>query len=735
MSRLLFNPDTPEATSSNVEPLVRLWTLRFLVCLELHRRFVKRRGWGSDLVARALVLPRLYIPSKSEATPPENDETDDEDEIDDDDYAIPDHPDNAPTTAPPGSIFDEDAAVQLLANRLAEAEASAGDISPPEILAGNMQRIQALVGLSDAETSILTFGALIHTDRVLDLMSDWIGDVTSAKLFHVLSTVLNLPEKVVRAALSPQGALARSGLLTVERDRRWNVATKLDLLSDSFADRVVSDALDPIDLLRGMVTLAPPGTLSIADFAHLGERLVLMRSYFERMSLTRRRGANVLIYGEPGTGKTELTRMLARALNLSLYEITGGDEDGDAVLGDQRLRAFRAAQAFFTEQPVLIVLDEAEDVFADAGPNERSVARSRKAWLNRALEDNPVPTLWLSNSVSGLDPAFVRRFDMVLEMPLPPARMRERIVHAACGNRVDDGMAYRMSRHSGLTPGVVVRAAAVLREVADDWAPEQFNETLERLVSSTLKAQGHATLSQTAAPSPTGAYALSYVNVDCDLAALAQGVVRTRSARLCLYGPPGTGKTAFGAWLAEEMDVPLVMKRASDLISPYVGETERNIALAFEEAARDGALLCIDEADSFLRDRAGSRYGWEVTAVNEMLTQIESFNGVLIMLTNLFDTLDEAALRRFDVKLRFDYLSAQQRRALFADRCGALNLGEPDDACERELARLDTLTPGEFAAVIRRHRLSPLRSPTEFVRALAAECRVKQRGASPIGFL
>ncbi|WP_207002107.1 AAA family ATPase [Trinickia mobilis] len=678
-------------------------------------------------------MPHLHSQSKAQADPSEDDEDEGEDE--DNGYAIPvePHADNA--SVPPGSAFDEDAAVQLLCERLTEAEESAGDAAPPEILAVNMQRLQALVGLSDAETRILTFGALVHTDRVLDLMSDWVGDLTSAKLFHVLSAVLDISEKTVRAALSPQGALARSGLLTVDRKQRWNVAAKLDLLSDSFADQVVSDVIDPVDLLRGMVTLAPRATLSMVDFAHLGEQLTLMRSYFERVSLTRRRGANVLVYGEPGTGKTELTRMLARALRLSLYEVTGGDEEGDAVLGDQRLRAFRAAQAFFTEQPVLIVFDEAEDVFSDGGPNERSVARTRKAWLNRALEDNPVPTLWLSNSVAGLDPAFVRRFDMVLQMPLPPSRMRERIIHAACGSHLLDSTAYRISRHSALTPGVVARAAAVLLEVADDWPPERFNETLERLVSGTLKAQGHASLSQITAAPPTGAYDLAYVNVDADLPELARGVIRTRSARLCLYGPPGTGKTAFSAWLADEMDVPLLSQRASDLISPFVGETERNIALAFEEAARDGALLCVDEADSFLRDRAGSRYGWEVTAVNEMLTQIANFTGVLVMSTNLLNALDEAALRRFDVKLHFDYLSTQQRRALFADRCGALGLGVPDAECERQLARLDTLTPGEFASVIRRHRLSPLRSPADFARALAAECNVKQRGAAPIGFV
>ena len=121
---------------------------------------------------------------------------------------------------------------------------------------------------------------------------------------------------------------------------------------------------------------------------------------------------------------------------------------------------------------------------------------------------------------------------------------------------------------------------------------------------------------------------------------------RAKSGRLCLYGPPGTGKTAYGRWLAEQLDMPLLVKRASDLMSMYVGQNEKNIALAFNEAANDGALLLIDEVDGFLQDRKGAQRGWEVSLVNEMLAQMESFPGVLIASTNLMEGLDTAGLRR-----------------------------------------------------------------------------------------
>ncbi|MBW6608203.1 ATP-binding protein, partial [Salmonella enterica subsp. enterica serovar Weltevreden] len=87
---------------------------------------------------------------------------------------------------------------------------------------------------------------------------------------------------------------------------------------------------------------------------------------------------------------------------------------------------------------------------------------------------------------------------------------------------------------------------------------------------------------------------------------------------------------------------------------------------AFRKAQNDGAVLLIDEVDSFLQDRRGAQHNWEVSEVNEMLTQMESFSGVFVASTNLMEGLDQAALRRFDLKVKFDYLRADQAWALLS---------------------------------------------------------------------
>ncbi len=170
-------------------------------------------------------------------------------------------------------------------------------------------------------------------------------------------------------------------------------------------------------------------------------------------------------------------------------------------------------------------------------------------------------------------------------------------------------------------------------------------------------------------------------------------------------------------------------------MSKYVGENEKNIADAFNQAEQDGALLLIDEVDSFLQDRRGSRNSWEVSLVNEMLTQMESFAGVFIASTNLMDGIDQAALRRFDLKVKFDYLQPAQACEMFRRYCANLNIAEPAQEAIQRLTRLSKLTPGDFAAVARQHMFLSVASAQDFAAALEAECAVKQASTCTMGFV
>jgi SpoVK/Ycf46/Vps4 family AAA+-type ATPase len=143
----------------------------------------------------------------------------------------------------------------------------------------------------------------------------------------------------------------------------------------------------------------------------------------------------------------------------------------------------------------------------------------------------------------------------------------------------------------------------------------------------------------------------------------------------------------------------------------------------------------LDEADSFLRSREGARQNWEISAVNEMLTQMESFQGIFFATTNLMDQLDSASLRRFDAKINFGYLKFDQCVVLFDDLCKKLSL-ESNELAYVSLRFLDKLTPGDFSNVLRQARLRPMRNASDLIDRLTQEMSLKKlTSGRPMGFL
>lgn len=114
---------------------------------------------------------------------------------------------------------------------------------------------------------------------------------------------------------------------------------------------------------------------------------------------------------------------------------------------------------------------------------------------------------------------------------------------------------------------------------------------------------------------------------------------------------------------------------------------------------------------------------------------MESFSGVFVASTNLMDGLDQAALRRFDLKVKFGFLKPEQAWDLLRRYCSKLNLLAPQPSHFTKIMRMQKLTPGDFAAVVRQNRFRPIASASAFVSALEAECEVKEGAKTAIGFL
>ncbi|MCC2636613.1 MAG: family ATPase [Moraxellaceae bacterium] len=697
---MLFQ-DSLYPTGQVLQPIIELWILRLLISLSGHQRFLSPHGYNNDDLAISLGLQTSpSCDSEFEDLPAE------------------------------GSTYNPRSALAKLRRLHARAEKTAATREVPATLGANASRLADKLGLDEAERRILEFTVLLHSERSLDDAADFLGGLSTRRVSSVLAIVLDLPEVAVKFALSSKGGLARCGLVTVDiNSSSPPLKGKLDVVSLRFVDRMQSEEQDPLQLIRDTVFLSRPGTLARDNYPHAARELEILLPYLQRTLEQHRTGVNVLIYGPPGTGKSEMVRMLASETRSELFEVASEDEEGDPVRGENRLRSYNAAQSLLVSHRALLLFDEIEDVFNDGdGPwGRKSTAQLRKAWINRMLEENPVPTLWLTNSIRCMDQAFLRRFDMVMELGVPPRQERERIVRDHAGDLLDEGTITRIASAEALSPAVIARAAAVISAVRDDLSPDRRGSAMELLVNNTLTAQGHEPVRKHEGALPAW-YDPRFVNVDTDLTALAEGLRENRNARLCLYGPPGTGKSAYGRWLADQLGMPLLVKKCSDLLDMYVGGTEQNLAAAFREASQSKSILLIDEVDSFLQDRRGARQSWEVSGVNEMLTQMDNFEGIFIASTNLMQGLDQAALRRFDEKLQFGYLQAEQAWTLFERLCEGLALDTPDASLRIEIDRLKVLTPGDFAVVARQHRFRKFGAPGAVLQRLREECALKEDG-------
>ena len=138
---------------------------------------------------------------------------------------------------------------------------------------------------------------------------------------------------------------------------------------------------------------------------------------------------------------------------------------------------------------------------------------------------------------------------------------------------------------------------------------------------------------------------------------------------LNFYGPPGTGKTRAALGIALRLGKPLYQVDYSAVISKYLGDTAKHIKAAFAAARDHGAVLFFDEADSLLSKRVSTSESCS-TSINQnrncLMQELDRFDGVVIVTTNLFENYDPALLRRIQRHIKFRVPDASMRRELFA---------------------------------------------------------------------
>ena len=615
----------------------------------------------------------------------------------------------------------------------------------------NIDALAGLLQLNGAERALLLYGTLARYQRDLRGLLVEFKVANAQEAYAAIASVAGVSATDVAEALRAGSRLERIGMVE-NLISEHNITDLADLMkvSEQLPPVLMRKYEGPSDLMAVFTRPAKRSGLTESDFDYVGVDQQMMTSLLRNAVARKEPGVNVLLYGPPGTGKTELAKVAAQAAGLELYEVEYADRDGNSLSGRDRYRSLQISQVFLKGgNNVALLFDEVEDVFPpistesaqlmarlDTGDGAPSGSVSGKAWVNQILETNPVPVIWVTNRIEQIDPAFRRRFQYHLELKSPPPGARELLVsRALAGVAVGEGFAAKLAERKGLTPAQI-RTAVKFAGLAGDGADTEA--LIERQLGNADKALGNTTKERGARRVVTN-YDLTLVNTESrfEVPKIVEALRRKGYGTLCFYGPPGTGKTALAEHIAHELDKPLMIRQASDLVSKYVGETEQNMAKMFDEAQTEEAVLLLDEADSYLRSRKMAERSYEISEVNEMLQGMERFSGVFICTTNLFQELDEAALRRFTFKIQFKPLTDLQRERMFVTEALGGDAERLTEEQRKRLRQLEVLAPGDFASVKRQvDVLGEVFEPDEFLSQLEAEHRIKPevRQRRSIGF-
>lgn len=516
----------------------------------------------------------------------------------------------------------------------------------------------------------------------------------------------DLPLFKVEDRLAVGARLWSTGLVDNDRDG--------EVSANNFLQRIAKSGSPPSRLARQLMPVAKPSTLAWCDFNHIGSQ----REIAETL-VAAGKGCAILLYGPPGTGKTEFARLLASRSGMRAVFAGMEDESGREPNRRERLAHLTLLRALTSGEPGrVVVMDEADDVL-QLGALEDRGGRS-KLFLNRLIEGGDRPTIWIVNDLWRFEESLIRRMSLAIEFPKPALAVRQRIVdlHAKKAKlKLSENDRHRLA---SLPAAPAVLASAVK-------GAKEAGGTIEQALAI---GEGLVTAITGRTPSPVAlppTYDPALAVADRDLDALADRLEASddRDWSLLLSGPSGTGKSAYARHLAERLQIELVERRGSDLLGMYVGETEANIAAAFQEVSRCKGLLLIDEADDFLTDRRNAQRGWERSMVNEMMRQMDVLKAPFVATTNLADEFDPATQRRFTVCAKFKLLDEHRARAQFKRWFGF-------HAPER--LPVAGTTPGDYLLVSKRAKLLAEKDPKVLAQWLIEEREGRGFEKSSMGF-
>jgi transitional endoplasmic reticulum ATPase len=598
----------------------------------------------------------------------------------------------------------------------------------------HLNLFQQMFGLSELEKELCLFFLLVFVyEEAQSLFEHHLKCANYAGRGYLAATLNTTPSDISK---SVNGKLSQIGIL---ESGRGGVCLERDFL------RLLQNT-DEADIDTEFFKRIHPDTLSPDAHNVEGDAT---RHALSLLAQENDKGCVLLLYGNPGVGKTSYAYGLGQALGLDIYICKHEGKDKDW----QRRAALMASANMVSQNPKsLLIVDDCDSILGTRHLWSFFGSYNDKRWLHEVLESR-AKMIFIVNDVRFLEESVIRRFDFSIHFK--PFSRGQRIClwksllqKHQIEDTFTDVQISNLATVYDTSPGVIdlaVKTAAQTAPTLEGGFYKAITVALD--AHERLCHGGQARVRQNTVDKN---FTLEGLNVaGADLSALLEelkafsdylkksGSDEITTMSLLFHGPSGTGKSHMARHIAHVLDKEEVIKRGSDLLGPYVGETEAKIRSIYENTGPDQVLV-IEEADSLVFNRDKAQHSWESSFTNEFLNCMERFRGIQIFMTNRLTDLDSSSLRRFSHKLEFGHLKPEGKAIFYKRLLAPLVPTELENILEEEIKAIPNLAAGDFAVVKKKFlfKCQDAASHEAMIAALKEEAKVKEihSGQKAIGF-